>query len=64
VADYTLLGGIQIFSAANTSNGLIGDAPPTTPLPAALPLFAGGLGMLGLLSRRKKAKKAVAIVAA
>ena len=66
VADYTLLGGIQIFSAANTSNGLIGDTPPapTTPLPAALPLFAGGLGMLGLLSRRKKAKKAVAIVAA
>jgi hypothetical protein len=25
-----------------------------TPLPAALPLFAGGLGMLGFISRRKK----------
>ena len=26
----------------------------TTPLPAALPLFAGGLGMVGLLLRRRK----------
>jgi hypothetical protein len=25
-----------------------------TPLPAALPLFAGGLGMVGFLARRKK----------
>jgi hypothetical protein len=27
-----------------------------TPLPAALPLFAGGLGMVGFLARRKKQK--------
>lgn len=33
--------------------------PTATPLPAALPLFAGGLGAMGLLSRRKK-RKAVA----
>ena len=26
----------------------------TTPLPAALPLFAGGLGVIGLLARRKR----------
>jgi hypothetical protein len=28
-----------------------------TPLPAALPLFAGGLGMIGLLGRRRKRKQ-------
>jgi hypothetical protein len=33
-------------------------APTATPLPAALPLFAGGLGMIGLLGRRKKRKTA------
>jgi hypothetical protein len=38
------------------SNG-IGNAPPnsaTTPLPAALPLFAGGLGGLAYLARRRR----------
>ena len=28
--------------------------PPATPLPATLPLFAGGLGFVGYLTRRKK----------
>lgn len=32
----------------------------STPLPAALPLFAGGLGTLGLLARRRKRKNAAA----
>ncbi len=31
-----------------------------TPLPAALPLFAGGLGVIGLLVRRRKRKTAAA----
>jgi hypothetical protein len=31
-----------------------------TPLPATLPLFAGGLGLVGLLSRRRKQAKLVA----
>jgi len=34
------------------------QAPPTTPLPASLPLFAGGAGLLGLFSRRKKRRLA------
>jgi hypothetical protein len=31
---------------------------PPTPLPGALPLFAGGLGMIGLIAGRKKRKTA------
>jgi hypothetical protein len=31
-------------------------APAATPLPAALPLFAGGLGVIGLLGARKRRK--------
>ena len=38
------------------------DIVASTPLPAALPLFATGLGALGFLSRRKK-RKAQAVVA-
>jgi len=43
---------------------LTGTTPLTTPLPAALPLFAGGLGGIGLLARRRKRKNAAATVAA
>lgn len=35
-----------------------------TPLPAALPLFAGGLGMLGMFARRKKQRAEKASAAA
>ena len=35
------------------------SAAAATPLPAALPLFAGGLGVIGLLARRKKRKRNV-----
>ena len=34
------------------------EAPVVTPLPAALPLFAGGLGVLGLLARRRNRNSA------
>jgi len=34
-------------------------AVATTPLPAALPLMAGGLGFIGLIARRKKKKAPV-----
>jgi len=35
----------------------------TTPLPAALPLFAGGLGALGLLGWRRKRKNGAPLAA-
>lgn len=41
---------------------VFGDVPTSTPLPAALPLFATGLGALGLLGWRRK-KKAAALAA-
>ena len=34
-----------------------------TPLPAALPLFAGGLGAMGLLGWRRKRKNSAALAA-
>ena len=40
------------FDCGNTSI----EAVATTPVPAALPLFATGLGALGLLGRRRKKK--------
>ncbi len=36
----------------------------STPLPAALPLFAGGLGLMGLLTKRRKQKSAIAFIGA
>ena len=39
-------------------------AVSATPLPATLPLFAGGLGLMGLLSRRRKRKSTTALAAA
>lgn len=45
-----------------TGSGTASFAATTTPLPAALPLFANGLGALGLLGWRRK-KKAAALAA-
>jgi hypothetical protein len=41
----------------------IGDTPSATPLPGTLPLFAGGLGMLGFFGRRRKQKALNALAA-
>ena len=44
------------FTEAFTATFEVGTA---TPLPAALPLFAGGIGLIGLLARRRKQKASV-----
>lgn len=46
---------LQLVCTENCGGGGPGLA---TPLPAALPLFAGGLGVIGLLARRRKRKSA------
>jgi hypothetical protein len=57
-----------IINGANETGGLesyIGDFTLTAaPLPAALPLFASGIGALGLFGWRRKRKNAAALVAA
>ncbi len=58
---------LSIFMDASNTTGFgdfvglslnIDITPGETPLPAALPLFAGGLGALGLLGWRRKRKQA------
>jgi hypothetical protein len=51
-----LLGGSQNsdFDYNDFDAVVTGVDPPTTPLPAALPLFAGGLGIVGFLAGRRK----------
>jgi choice-of-anchor C domain-containing protein len=43
--------GVEVFA---------NDTAAPAPIPAALPLFAGGLGVLGLLARRRQKKAAMA----
>jgi hypothetical protein len=49
---------------AFTGAWLTSFSPTPTPLPAALPLFAGGLGLMGLVSRLRKRKNSAALAAA
>ena len=65
-AGISLLGGATC-SQSNACSGTTGETfgpnfedTPATPLPATLPLFAGGLGMVGFLTRRKKRAQAAA----
>jgi hypothetical protein len=52
-------GGPDAGPGANTRYFTAGEAVVTaTPVPAALPLFAGGLGLVGMLARRRKQKNA------
>jgi hypothetical protein len=54
--------GVLIVSSWNIDDLAVFDEAGATPLPAALPLLAGGLGALGLLGWRRK-KKAAALAA-
>ena len=49
------------FSPGSTTAGAgsFGATVSTTPLPATLPLFAGGLGLIGMIGRRKRKAAAV-----
>ena len=62
--DGTILGSLAGVTGAFHDGLAIGDLTSVgaTPLPGALPLFASGLGALGLLGWRRK-KKAVALAA-
>lgn len=57
--------GLLVFSIVNnedifaTVNGVATSEAATTPLPAALPLFASGVGALGFLGWRRKRKTAI-----
>ena len=50
----TLLNGSTPFSSAQAI--VVAGNGAATPIPAALPLFAGGLGVFGLIARRRKNK--------
>jgi hypothetical protein len=58
---YTNIPGLTLEISQGIDN-VVGTAEAATPLPAALPLFATGLGALGLLGWRRK-KKSVALAA-
>jgi hypothetical protein len=53
-------GAVNDFATNNLELPTVTVTPSLTPLPAALPLFASGLGALGLLARRRKRKAALA----
>jgi hypothetical protein len=59
---YYNLFGVSVYGEYQAGGGGVGGGDSNTPLPAALPLFATGLGALGLLGWRRK-KKAAAIAA-
>jgi len=58
-----LVSSVQGSDTLNRANGTSPIATLATPLPAALPLFATGLGALGLLGWRRKRKAAAAVAA-
>lgn len=67
----SLIGGCDLSSGQCRSIGPVDEGSANlslgvaaTPLPAALPLFAGGLGFVGYLTKRRKQNAKKALVAA
>ena len=60
IAQLGVCGGDLGVAGELSGCGSASEVTPTTPLPAALPLFAGGLGVMGLLGWRRKRKATVA----
>ena len=58
---FVLPEGVFLTSALG---GHFGEVTSEVPLPAAFPLFAGGLGLMGLLGWRRKRKNVAALAAA
>jgi choice-of-anchor C domain-containing protein len=72
---FTADGTTDLLTFASTTTGFSGNETyphafgpalddvsiTATPLPAALPLFAGGIGLIGLIARRRKRKAQVLI---
>ena len=56
IGEIALAGGFIAFGSVTNNPGTWTTPVTPTPLPAALPLFAGGLGVMGLLGWRKKRK--------
>ncbi|HEY5504368.1 MAG TPA: VPLPA-CTERM sorting domain-containing protein [Sedimentisphaerales bacterium] len=57
-------GDVLVLAPQAVVENVLAIDPGVTPLPAALPLFATGLGAMGLLGWRRKRKNAAAIAAA
>ncbi|MGZ5866501.1 MAG: hypothetical protein ACXWKC_14070, partial [Xanthobacteraceae bacterium] len=56
--------GSRVFMIGLDDVSVTGPSVAETPIPGALPLFASGLGALGLLGWRRKRKAVAAIAAA
>jgi hypothetical protein len=49
---------LTFFDTLGAFRVLGDETTAATPLPAALPLFTGGLGVIGLIARRRKQRQA------
>jgi hypothetical protein len=53
--------GDDVSGVGSGQSVVVGVYDPVTPLPAALPLFASGLGIIGLIAKRRKRRNIAAL---